>query len=152
MPEIPFSLIILMLMLIPFAILFYFLLFRLIKSQKIVLQENEQIIKEGYLSYEGSNILMPFILKNNLGKILLTNKRLVLKYVSFLEHQIEIPLGNINGVETVHIEIFPMLKVNFIENGKNKSVYFYARHTFLQPFADIEEWKNEIIKVKENYV
>ena len=150
MPDAASSILILLLLFIPLALVIAIILFYWVKSLKINLKKNETIIKEGYMTYEGRNVLMPFILSGNYGKIYLTNKRLVLKYIRFLEHKIEILLENIKSVNVVTLAVFPMLKVDFLENGEIKSVYFYPRPSSINPFVSPEEWRDEIENILPN--
>jgi hypothetical protein len=125
---------------ISLTIVFYIVLVSWIKSLKINLKTNEKIIKKAFISYEGRTKISPFFKAKIFGKIYLTNKRVLLKYISFLENEIEIPLNKIKNISKFFMNI---IRIDYLKNGKINSVYFSVRKS--------EEWIEEINRAIKIY-
>ncbi len=140
---------ILLLSLIPLTTIFAYLLFRRYKSLKIDLRENERIIKEDGILYQGRNMPMAFFLqsKGDWGKLYVTNQRIFLRYWIFLlQKKLEIPLNKVRSIDIVKLSLYTLLKISYTKNGKLSSVYFC-------PFSkkgrtkNLEKWKNELERI-----
>lgn len=145
MPEMTSYVILISGLIVFFFLVAYIALFFWVKSRKVDLQPGENLVKEGYITYLGGNVLSLFVRGwHASGRIFLTDRRLVLKYIRFMGGTVDIPLTNIRSVEKTSLGLVPFLKVSYTRDGDDKTVYFFPKNGYISFFGNNDEWKSDI--------